>query len=124
MKKLFNSKYFDAIVLTIASCLNILFGIIIYSIDLLPEWGEESIWNTGTLACEEFTLDNFNIIFTSALCVGIALFALSILLIFLKNNKIAFFISLPYNIILNFALLFTHVVIELLRTGAVACIII
>ncbi|MDE6105245.1 MAG: hypothetical protein K2G38_06170 [Clostridia bacterium] len=124
MKKLFNSKYFDAVVLTIASCLNILFGVIIYSIDLLPEWGEQSIWKTDTLAGADITLENFNIIFASAFFVSIALFALSILLIFLKNNKIAFFVSLPYNIILNFALLFTHVGLELLSAGAVACIII
>ncbi|MDE6868047.1 MAG: hypothetical protein K2J83_02760, partial [Clostridia bacterium] len=123
-KKLFNSKYFDAIVLTAASCLNLIFGIIVYSVKLSPDWGGKSIWSTGTFGNELFSFQYFSLVFTVVFFIGLALTALSILLIFLKNNKIAFFVSLPYNILLNLVLLFLHFGLNFLQSGAVACIII
>ncbi|MDE7265770.1 MAG: hypothetical protein K2N52_05805, partial [Clostridia bacterium] len=124
MKKFFNSKYCDAIILTAASCLTILFGIIVYSVKLLPDWGGKSLWSTGTFTNELISFNYFGLIFTIVFFIGLALTALSILLVFIKNNKTAFFVSLPYNIVLNLVLLFLHVGLKFLRTGAVACIVI
>lgn len=123
MKKIFNSKYFDAVILTAASCINLIFAVIVYSLKLLPEWGEKSIWQTDSLV-STFILHYFNIIFIAAFVVGAILLIISVLLAFTIKNKAAFFVYLPYNIILNFVLLFVHVGLKLLSAGAVACIII
>ncbi|MDE7306474.1 MAG: AAA family ATPase, partial [Clostridia bacterium] len=129
MKKIFNSKYSEAIILTVASCINILLAIILYSTKLLPDWGGKSLWNTGTL--ENYEVENGPVIFKffSTLLIvgfftGVALMALSLLLLFLKKKRAAFFIYLPYNIVLNLILLFFHVGLNFLKSGAFACIII
>ncbi len=128
MKKFLNSKYFEAIVFTAAACLNLLFTLIAYSVKLLPDWGNESIWTVGTLK-SEFTayilrFDGFSDIFVIAFFIGVALLILSALLMFLKNKKIAFYFLIPYSIVVNLSLLFIHIGFKILSSGAVACLII
>lgn len=129
MKNFFKSKYFEAIVLTAASALNLLFTVITYSINMLTEWGGKNFWNTGTLENFSFSdyilqFEFFSAVFIVLFIVSLILTGISVLLIFLKNNKIAFYISLTFNIVLNLVILFIHFALQLIAVGAVACLVI
>ena len=131
MKKFLNTKFGETIVLTAASVVNLIFTIAFYSVKLTDFFldselvrGSGSLWSTQSLYFNGYILRHFNTIFIVAFCVGLLLFAVSALLSFFKNKKWTFYISVAYNLALSLTVLFVNVFCGVLRSGAVACVIV
>lgn len=117
MKKFLESRYGEAIVFTAISILSFLFTIIYYSIPL--GLGENPLWTAKTILTIAYRITGLSTYFVIAFFVGLALFAASCALVFVKRKKILCYISTAYNVILSMAFLFAGMIIRLHTTGTI-----
>lgn len=126
MKKFLNSKYGEAIVLTAASFLNILFILICYSLPLITSNDVGSLWaadiiETGAIteSGAGFRIHGLNTYFIWAFVVELVLFAASAVLAFWKQKKFLFYASAVFNFVLGLAFVFVGGFLGILSAGAI-----
>lgn len=130
MKRFLNGKYGETVILSAAYLLNLLFTVICFSIPLLEVNFDNNgvatptLWNATEIYTENYVVRNVNVFLIIALLVGIALFIAAALLCLFARKKVMFYVSIGYNLALSVILLFLHLVLGFLQSGAVACAVI
>ena len=125
MKKLFNFKYRELVFYSIAFFLNLLFTIILYSLELTSTG--LSIWSTmGYSTIEGSGFDSYTSTMTYVGIVCIILFVLFILgvilslgslaLYVLKKKRWGFYIAIFFQIALNITIVILHVLQHMLSS--------
>lgn len=119
MRKFLNSKYGQAIILTALSVLNIIFTVIYYSAPWDATSGRYTLWTAKAFDTAAYHIVGLNTYYVLAFVVGVALFAASAALVFVKRKKVLFYASAIYNFILDIAVFLTGVILKILSTAVI-----
>ena len=129
-KRFITSRKGDLIVLTLLSALALLFTLIFYSIKFTELEGfatgrdELSFWTADAFYIESGRVLNFNIYMTVAFVVGIALYAVAELVLFVKNRNRLFYLAAIYTVGLSLVCLILGITLKFMSGGAMVCCVV
>lgn len=123
MKKIMNSKYGYGALAGGAFILNVLFWIILFSLRMTEAYGAKSIWNTASLYVNRGYIAYLSVAFIACFCLGILLHLGALILLFVRKTKKGLFISVGYQLLLEFFILFTYMYSKMLRASAVVILV-
>lgn len=113
-------KYLDWIILISSIVLNLLFFIIIYSVETNIVWNQ-SIWEAAFNYSQNNPIQYFCTGFVVAFIVVLVFYILSITFLLVKKKKLFFYIAIPYHLVLSLSILCVHIYFKFMTAGALVC---